>query len=255
MPLNEGTGDREFTPTVDHIQNGEQGNQDNLSRPSLQLEERTNALKDFTQDLEELLNASITEISSNTQRIVNLEGQSTASDLANHVADDTRHTVYASEAETRAGGETQKVISADTYKTITDERILPFYDAIVGNQAIAGIDYGSLKDAVDAASDGWKILVTQDEFVNATIDIVQNNIEIDFRRGASLLQGSANTAINITGNDCYISKGRFVGFTTSAINVSNGTLRTMLRDLRFNSNGTNVTDLGSGTTQLGNITE
>jgi len=255
MPVDVGTNPGQFIPTIDHVNNGEYGNQVVLRRPSVDLENRTDALKTFAESEETRLDAVSAKADQNEADITVLQADTTPADFAAHDVDNTRHTVYASAAEVRTGTETQKVIAPDTYKTITKEWVGRMYDAIVGDPALAGVTHSKLADAIAAASAGWKILVTRSESINATVTIALDNIEIEFRRGASFSLGSATTALIITGDDCYINKGRFVGFTTAAINIGAAASRTMLRDTRSNGNTTDVLDSGTATSRLGEIIE
>jgi hypothetical protein len=255
MPVEVGSGAGQYNSIIEHVGNGEYGNQDVFRRPSINLENRTEALKVFAENEEARLNAVSNKADSNELRIQALEDDPTPEDYIAHAADNSRHTVYASDVEVKAGSETQKVISPATYGTANQEWIGRMYDAIVGDTAIAGNTHATLQDAIVASSSGWKILVTQSESIDSTINVTLDNIEIEFRRGASFFLGAAATAINISGNDCYISKGRFVGFTTAAINITAAANRTTLRDTRYNGNTTDVQDAGVATHRLGEIME
>lgn len=57
MPVQEGSGAREFTAEVSHVTNGDAGNQNTFRAPTTDLEKRTNALFDFVNELESFVHA------------------------------------------------------------------------------------------------------------------------------------------------------------------------------------------------------
>jgi hypothetical protein len=155
---------------------------------------------------------------------------------------------------------------------ITDERAeLPLagpssvtgsldYDKVVGDVAKFGVTHGTLKAALDAAVDGDKILVLQDETINTgEVPVVDNqNIEIVFKRGVTFTKGTAAIGLQIDDSDCKVVNGRFKDFSSGgdvAVVNSAGSDRTMLRDLRFNNCDTNFSNLGSKFSETGTIEE
>ena len=146
---------------------------------------------------------------------------------------------------------------------LTDKRsLLPFanaltdtgsseYDAIVGVVGTdQGANYGDLKSALDNALDGWKILVLRDESIDAIPVVNNDKVEIVFKRGVTLSKGTADTGLQIDGNDCKVVNSRFLDFDTSGdygIIVSNGSLRTYLDAPRFNNCDSNINNLGTET--------
>jgi predicted outer membrane repeat protein len=125
------------------------------------------------------------------------------------------------------------------------------YDAIVG---VVGLDqgatYNDLKSALDNASDGWKILVLRSETINAVPVVLNNNIEIVFKKNVTFTKGSAIRGLQVDGDDCKIVNGRFINFITagdSGIRVSASAARTVINAPRFLNNATNVDDLGTMT--------
>lgn len=255
MPVIIGNGPGEYKAVVDHVNNGEFGNQVILRRPSIDIENRTEALKTFAESEELRLNAVSSKANTNEADITALQADTTPADFITHVADNTRHTVYASTVEVKAGTEAAKVIAPNTYNAATQEWVGRMYDAIVGDLALNGVTHATLIDALTAASAGWKILVTTSIAVNTTINVTKDNIEVEFRRGVTYSLGLATTAFNITGDDFYLNKARLLGFTTAAINIGAAASRTTLRDTRYNSNTANVIDAGAATSRLGEIIE
>lgn len=125
------------------------------------------------------------------------------------------------------------------------------YDAIVG---LVGTDQGAthadLKAALDNASDGWKILVLRDETINTIPVVLNDKIEVVFKRGVTLSKGSAVAGLQIDGNDCKITNARLLDFDTPGdfgIIVSSGALRTILDAPRFNNCDGNIDDSGTQT--------
>ena len=255
MPVLIGTGPGEFVATIDHVNNGEFGNEVVFRRPSIDLENRTDALRIFVENEEVRLDVVSAKADTNEADIAAINADTTPADYIAHAADDSRHTVYASELEARAGTETEKVTSPAVDKVIAQERISHVYDAIVGDTSLAGITHEFLSDALSSAVDGWRILVTRSEFIDATFNITNDNLEINFRRGATFIAGTATTCFNIAADDVYISKPRILGFSTDAIKIIASSERTMIRDARFTGNGSDITDLGSNTSILGTIVE
>lgn len=125
------------------------------------------------------------------------------------------------------------------------------YDAIVGDLSLdQGANYSDLKSALDNASDGWKILVLRDEVINTIPVVLNNKIEIVFKRGVTFSKGTAVAGIQIDGDDCKITNGRFLDFDTSGdfgVVISSGALRTYLDAPRFNNCDANVDNQGSQT--------
>lgn len=145
---------------------------------------------------------------------------------------------------------------------MTDKRtLLPFaistsatgsneYDAVVGSLLTAGVTHADLKSALDNASDGWKILVLASQTINTVPVVLNDNIEIVFKRGVTFTRGTATIGLQIDGNDCKIVNGRFKDFSTGGDNglkVSAGALRSYLDAPRFNNCATAVNDLGTDT--------
>ena len=55
MPVPEGSGARDFTAEVNHVTNGDPGNQNTFRAATTDLEKRTNALLDFVNSLEDFV--------------------------------------------------------------------------------------------------------------------------------------------------------------------------------------------------------
>ena len=255
MPVPIGPNLGEYPAEIDHVSNGETGNQTVYRRPSIDLENRTEALRIFINAEEARLTTVSDKADDNADAITDLQSDTTPTDLAHHISNTAMHTDFASGAEAKQGTSTTKVISPATLKEVEVARQLLQYDAIVGPLSDPGTTHEHLVDALADANAGWKILITKDEFVDTTFDITHNNLEIECRRGTSFSQGLASTAFNVTANDFYISKPRFVGFTTAAININGTANRTTIRDARYNGNTNNVVDLGVATSELGQIIE
>ena len=248
----------QYPSSVAHIANMEQGTSTNYSRPSKDLEKRTTALKEYINAQDTTIATASSTATANASNITKIiDGTTAITPVTTHVADSTKHTSFATEAQTKTGTNTTLVVSPKTVTAMVQERIGVMYNAIVGNTALAGVTHSSLEAAVNNASAGWKILVTTDQSLDSTITINKNNLEIEFRRGASIKTGGiSTTAITVSAavTDFYLNKARIEGFTTG-INIVAGALRTSLRDLRFKSCTTTVVDAGTGTTNLGAITE
>lgn len=125
------------------------------------------------------------------------------------------------------------------------------YDAIVGLIGTdQGANYADLKSALDNAVDGWKILVLRDETINTTPVVLDNKIEIVFKRGVTFSKGSAVKGLQVNGNDCKIVNARFLDFDTLGdfgIAINTGALRTYLDAPRFNNCDSNIDDDGTET--------
>lgn len=143
--------------------------------------------------------------------------------------------------------------------SISDKRsLLPFavstsatgsneYDAIVGDISQVGVTHENLKSALDNATDGWKILVLKSESVDSIPEVVNDNIEIVFKRGATINRGTSVNGLKVSGEDCRIVNARFSGFNTagdSAVLISATAKRTVFESPRFLNCETNITDNG-----------
>ena len=147
--------------------------------------------------------------------------------------------------------------------SITDSRsLLPFatstndtgsseYDAIVGVIGVdQGANYATLKAALDNAEDGWKILVLRNETLTAIPVVLNNNVEIVFKRNVTMTKGSVSTGLQINGEDCKVIGGRFLGFNVvsdAGIVVSGTAKRTVIDSPRFNDCDSNLIDNGVDT--------
>lgn len=143
--------------------------------------------------------------------------------------------------------------------SITDKRsLLPYcvstsltgsaeYDAVVGDAGL-GVTHTSLKLALDNALPGWKILVLKDEVIDTTPVVLDDNIEIVFKRGVTFTRGASSIGLQVDANDCKIVNARFKDFITGGdigIKVSATANRTVLQAPRFkNVPTTQISDLG-----------
>lgn len=147
--------------------------------------------------------------------------------------------------------------------SITDNRSpLPFctstsvtgsqeWDAVVGDISQLGVTHEDLKSALDNAEDGWKILVLQDETVDTTPVVLNNDVEVHFKRGVTFTRGASTIGLQVDGNDCKIVNARLKDFSTggdNGIKVSVGALRTVMDTPRFKDcAATKINDLGTQT--------
>lgn len=133
------------------------------------------------------------------------------------------------------------------------------YDAVVGSSAFCTHD--TLAAAIAAASAGWKILVTENQTLSSTVTISGlNNIEIHAKPGVTFSKGSSNAlGIDIDNCDgCRLMGLRFADFSTAgdkALRIKANSDYNFVRDCRFNSCDTEIDDLSSTSSILGNITE
>jgi hypothetical protein len=125
------------------------------------------------------------------------------------------------------------------------------YDAIVGLVGVdQGVTHATLKGALDNAQDGWKILVLRSEAPAAIPVVLNNNIEIVFKRGVTISKDTTITGLQVDGDDCKIVGGRFSGFGVSGdsgILVSASAARTVIDTPRFLGCDSNVIDNGQDT--------
>lgn len=101
----------------------------------------------------------------------------------------------------------------DYFEELTDEvsaKLLD-YDAIVGSAP--GCTHATLQAAINAASSGWKILVTEDATINARITVTVADIEIVFKPGVEYTKGSETVCMEYSTARTTVKGGRFVGFT------------------------------------------
>lgn len=146
--------------------------------------------------------------------------------------------------------------------SISDKRaLLPFaistsatgsneYDAVVGDVLQSGVTHSDLKAALDNAQDGWKILVLQDEEIDTTPIVLNNNVEIIFKRGVTFTRGTGTIGLQVNGNDCKVVNARFSGFSVGGdrgLKVMATANRTVVDSPRFLNCATNIEDLGAQT--------
>ena len=138
------------------------------------------------------------------------------------------------------------------FESVTDEFIAEF-DAVVAD---TGGTHTTLAAALTASVAGWKILVVDpDAAVATTANVALDNIEIVFKPGAHYTSGAASTAISVAGDRCKIRGGRFISFSTEAIEVLGSASFTMIRDNLYAGNTVDVADAGTATSEFGNVTE
>ena len=84
--------------------------------------------------------------------------------------------------------------------------------------------------------------------------VTVDDVEIVFHPGSKYTAGPATEAISVSWARCRIRNGRFDSFTT-ALDILAAANATMVRDIFFVSNTTDVGDAGSLTSEIGNISE
>jgi hypothetical protein len=122
------------------------------------------------------------------------------------------------------------------------------YDAVVGLASNSKTTHSTLAAAVAAVAAGGSILVADSEALAATVVVATNNVEIVLAPGVVISNNGAGTGISITGTGCRIKGGKISGFTT-AISIALAAIPSLIGEIRFASNTTDINDLsGSGTT-------
>lgn len=129
------------------------------------------------------------------------------------------------------------------------------YDAIVGS--IPQANYSSLKQALDNASDGWKILVLEDETIDsgAIPSINNNNIEVVFKNGVTFTKGSAGFGLIVNADYCIVRMARFKDFASAGnfgIQVAAAKKYNNIDSPRFNNCDGSIDDNGDNT--INNVT-
>lgn len=105
---------------------------------------------------------------------------------------------------------------------------------------------------------GARILVKESATLNSTIQVTKNNVRIEFAPGVTYSKGTATTALQISADGVKVMDGRFAGFSGGgdiAILVDAGSDYCQVRDTRFASCTTEVSDLNGGLSIFGTITE
>lgn len=139
-------------------------------------------------------------------------------------------------------------------ESVLDEFPTNEFDAVVDTGG--GGTHTSLNAATAAAASGWKILViTAEGSVTTTANITVDDVEILFKPAAHFTDGGATTAISISGDRCKIRGGRFLSFTSEAIEILGAASFTRLRDNSYSGNTADVTDGGTATSIVGDISE
>lgn len=88
---------------------------------------------------------------------------------------------------------------------------------------------------------GSKILVHEDESLDSTLTIDQDDLEIDFAPGVTLDDGGAGVGISVEAEGLKLRGGRFTDFTT-AISIEDGFNKNMILESRFSGCTNDVTD-------------
>lgn len=125
---------------------------------------------------------------------------------------------------------------------------------IVGNKRFATHRY--LQDAIDAASPGSTIRITEDQTVDEMVEVDKSELTIEFDSGVEFLKGTAATGMSISGDRCNIKGGRFSGFSaTGNIAISTSGNYTLISGGRFADNETDLDDISGTTATQGVINE
>lgn len=90
------------------------------------------------------------------------------------------------------------------------------YDAITGTGPYC-TDASIAAALTRLNGNGKRILIGQNETLNATINVTQNDIEFTQKPGVTITKGTAGTGFNVTGTGVRFDKIRFASFTTAAI--------------------------------------
>jgi hypothetical protein len=132
------------------------------------------------------------------------------------------------------------------------------YDAIVGDTNLAGVTHSTLASAISAVGSNAHILVLQDEIITSQINVLGNDVVIEFKRGATIIKNGAFTnGIQLQGNDCHILNGRFKDFGAGVypINTTSGSKRNVIQDCRFNTCTNTINNESDDTTIRGILEE
>lgn len=99
------------------------------------------------------------------------------------------------------------------FESITDESaaMLLEFDALVGSTP--GCTHATLQDAIDDASAGWKILVTESASVASRITVNIADIEIVFKPGVNYTKTGDTVCLEYSTARVKVRGGRFVGYT------------------------------------------
>lgn len=132
------------------------------------------------------------------------------------------------------------------------------YDAIVGSASWC--THSTLASALTAASAGWRILVIENQSLNAAVNVNALNIEIHLKPGVVVSKGSATTGFNVQagGGGFNLHGGKMSGFNgvgDKAVAVNASATSCSVWGMRFQNNDTNVDDSAVDVMQFGNIQE
>jgi len=124
------------------------------------------------------------------------------------------------------------------------------YDSIVGPSSLIGTTHATLKEAIDQASSGFRILVLEKQDISVALQVTVANLEIDFKKGAYLEKAGATNALRISADDCSINNLRIVDFSGAGdigLLIDSSMKRTIVREARFNNCDTQIDDSGTET--------
>lgn len=220
-----GVGPGKYPSAIDHVSNGEQASEQVLRRPSVQLENRTEALRTLSENTE-MTAAGLT-------------------DRANtHEADNSRHTVFATAQEAKEGTSTVLTLSPALVKSLFADVIGTHYDAVVGAEGVYGVTHTSLQDALTALTQGGRIFVAVDLAIDAAVTVATNDVEIIGKKGKKIVFTAGNLVLNA-------SHSKIHGLTIStpeayAITVGAAATRTTIEDVKCMATDT-VDDSGEFT--------
>lgn len=224
MGVTTGTGAGEYIAVVDHVSNGEQASEQVLRRPSVQLENRADALKTFVE-----------------QEEMRLTGVKNTSDT--HIADSALHTVFASDAEAKAGTNIVTVLSPKLLNVVITEMLGVHYNAIVGTMGRVGVTHATIAEAIAAVGANAKILVAEDQVLDAIVNIPNDALELEVKKGVTILTSEA-FVFNVAAKYCGITGGAYTGATTAVVNIEATGIRTLISNLRNIDSPVEIVDDG-----------
>lgn len=142
-------------------------------------------------------------------------------------------------------------------ESLTDELkgLTGMFKAYVGTVTPGGLaTHSSITAALAACNPGDRILVLEDQALAGTVQVTKNNIEIQMKPGVTISKSGASTGLQISASGVRLKGGRMAGFNggaDKAILVDAGSTFTMVGEMRFANNTTDIDDASGNVTSYG----
>lgn len=165
---------------------------------------------------------------------------------ADNIASASASATAAAASATAANGSQTAAAASAVAAAASAAAVYRLYQAIVGG--LTGCTHANLAAALADVTlvAGSRVLVVSNETVDtAPITLSKTNWLVEFLPGVTFTQGTSTTGLSITASGVRIKGGRFLNFTTTAINIDAAAQNNFVTECRFANCTNEVIEAGS----------